>query len=244
MKNRVNNHLDMVGTCINVADKPEFAALINTPPPTDFVGDIAALKTEYASVTAAAAAAYAATTGPADAKDIAETALEDLAYPLARALCVHYKKTGNLTDRAKVDFTKSAIVRLRDQQLKTTCELIRDLANEARDESGAMGRGVTSARVLALTGAINAYAAVMSAPRGQIVVRSTKIRDVETRTAALIERLPDLDDLVLQYDTTEVGRAFIAAWKSARIIVDAGHGPGEDAPANPPTPPPANPPTP
>lgn len=34
----------------------------------------------------------------------------------------------------------------------------------------------------------------------------------------------------------EAGRRFIAAWKQARIIVDAGHGPGEDTPPTPPTP--------
>ena len=37
-----------------------------------------------------------------------------------------------------------------------------------------------------------------------------------------------IDDLVVQFDGTPAGRTFIAAWKQARIIVDGGHGPGED----------------
>ena len=241
MKDRITNQLDMAGACINVATKPEYQAVWNTTPPLDFVADFATFQAEYASITAAASAAYAATTGPASAKDLAETALENLAYVIARALCIHYKKIGNLTDRAKVDFTKSAIVRLRDQTLKTTCELIRDLANEARDDSGAMGRGITTARVASLGAAITAFTNLLSAPRGQVANRSILIRDVETRVASLMERLPDLDDLVLQYGDTPAGRAFIAAWKQARIIIDAGHGP---TPEDPPAPGPSNPPTP
>ena len=236
MKNRITNQLDMAGTCIDVASRPLYAPLFSTQPPLDFVADIAVFKTEYASVSAAAVLAYAATTGPAEAKDIAETVLEDLAYPLARAECIHFKKTGNLTDRAKVDFTKSALVRLRDQELKNACELIRDLGNQARDDSGALGRGITQARVLTLTGAIDAYGLLMRAPRGQVAGRAGLIRDVETRVAALMERLRDLDDLVLQYGDTELGRAFIATWQAARIIVDAGHGHSTPTPTPTPTP--------
>lgn len=243
MKNRFLNHLDMAGACINVASKAEHQAVWNVTQPLDFAGDFNAFQAEYGSITAAMSAAYAATTGPASAKDLAETALEELAYPLARGLCVHFKKIGNLTDRAKVDFTKSALVGMRDQKLKSTCELIRDLANAARDDSGAMGRGITNAKVVALTAAITAFGDLLSAPRGQIVNRGAMIREVETRLAALIERLPDLDDLVLQYGETAAGRAFIDAWKRARIIVDAGHGPGEEEQSVKPEPP-SNPPTP
>ncbi len=89
---------------------------------------------------------------------------------------------------------------------------------------------------LDLTGALTNFANLLSSPRGQIVNRGAKIRDVETRVAGLYERMPDLGDLVLQYGETEAGSAFIPAWKRARIIVDAGHGPGEDEPPIPPTP--------
>ena len=55
------------------------------------------------------------------------------------------------------------------------------------------------------------------------------------RCGGLIARVEDLDDLVLQFDTTPEGLAFITAWKQARIIIDAGHGPGTPpAPAGPP----------
>lgn len=63
-------------------------------------------------------------------------------------------------------------------------------------------------------------------PRGQIANRGVLIRDVETRVAGLAASVEDLDDLVLQFDTTPEGLAFTAAWKQARIIIDSGHGPG------------------
>ena len=56
---------------------------------------------------------------------------------------------------------------------------------------------------------------------------------METDTAALVELVTDMDDLVLQFDGTEAGRRFIDAWKRARIIVDTGGGHST------PTPPPA-----
>jgi hypothetical protein len=76
----------------------------------------------------------------------------------------------------------------------------------------------------------------MNTPRGQIVNRSALLREVETDTAALVAFVSDMDDLAVQFDGTEEGRRFIEAWKRARIIVDAGHGPGTPTP--PPTPPP------
>jgi hypothetical protein len=76
----------------------------------------------------------------------------------------------------------------------------------------------------------------MNLPRGQIVNRSTLLKEVDTDTADLLEQVADLDDLVLQYDGTNAGKRFIEAWKRARIIVDAGGG-HSGTPPTPPTPP-------
>jgi hypothetical protein len=92
---------------------------------------------------------------------------------------------------------------------------------------------VTAARIATLTAAINAFTAVMNNPRGQIVNRSTLLKEVDTDTADLLEQVADMDDLVMQFDGTDAGQQFIEAWKRARIIVDTG---GEHA-STPPTPP-------
>jgi len=196
------------------------------------------LQTDYGAVTATAAQADAATGGAADAKSVAETALEDAAFVLARALANHFKKTGDLDRHGKVDVSKSEIMKLRTQELVNKTTAIRDLGTAAVAEAGAAGRGVTAARVAALTAAITGFSNVMSSPRGEIVNRSALLKEVETDTAALVEFVNDMDDMALQFDGTEAGKRFVEAWKRARIIVDTGGGHTPPTPPTP-TPPPA-----
>ena len=133
MKDRITNQIDMIGACIALADKPEYIALWTGQQPADFESDLNTVRSEYGAIRSASSTAYASTTGAADAKAQAETGLEDAAYVLARACAAHFKRIGDLTRLAKVDFSKSAIVRLRDQALVTTATLIRDQANTAQN---------------------------------------------------------------------------------------------------------------
>ena len=229
MTDRTTNQLDMAGTCLAVADRPEHNAVWNGQPPLDFGGDLSPVRGEYQGIRAAAALAYATPTGATDAKATAETALESTAYILARACTAHFRKTGNQIELAKVDFKKGGIQKLRDQALVVTGTLIRDLAQTASTQPGAAGRGVNAARITALTNAVNAFSALLNAPRGQIASRSALKRDIATRMAGLMGLVEAIDDLVMQFDGTVAGRNFIAAWKQARIIVDGGHRPGEHA---------------
>ena len=224
MNNILTNQLNTVAACINIAESALFKPVWDGQSPADFGADLALLKTGYGETIGIAALAGATITGGADAKDIAETLLEDLGFQLCRALANHHKKTGNLIDRAKVDIRIGVLQKLRDQALVTKSIEIRDLATVAKDETGASGRGITAARIAAYAAAITNFDALRSQPRGQIVNRSTYLRDLTTRIAALMEALHDLDDLVLQMDTTEAGRLFISAWNQARIILDAGLG--------------------
>ena len=130
-------------------------------------------------------------------------------------------------------------MKLSGQPLIAKATEIRDLANAAVGEPNAASRGVNDVRVDNLSDAIDAYAPLVNAPRGRIVNRSALLKELETDTAAMLDQLRDLDDLILQVDGGEAGQRFQAAWKRARIIVDAGHGPGEEpvpAPAPAPTP--------
>lgn len=239
MNIRIQNQLNMVGACITVAQSSDYKPVWNGHPPADFGTDLTKLQTDYGAVTAKAAQADAATGGAADAKSVAETALEDAAFVLARALANHFKKTGDLDRHGKVDVSKSEIMKLRTQELVNKTTSIRDLGTAAVAEAGAAGRGVTAARVAALTAAIAAFSNVMSSPRGQIVNRSALLKEVETDTAALMVFVNDMDDLALQFDGTDAGKRFVEVWKRARIIVDTG---GGHAPPTPPTPTPPAPP--
>jgi len=234
MNSRLQNQLTMVGACVTVANSSDHKPVWFGNDPADFETDLAQLATDYGTITAKAAQADAATGGGTDAKSAAETALEDAAYVLARALAVHFKKTGDLDRRGKVDVSKSEIVKLRTQELVNKTTAIRDIATVAVSEPNADKRGVTAARVAALTAAITAFSSVMNLPRGEIVNRGALLREVETDIAALLDAVNDLDDLALQFDGTDDGKLFIEAWKRARIIVDSGG--GHSAPAAAPAP--------
>jgi hypothetical protein len=239
MNIRLQNQLNMVGACLTVANSNEYKPVWTGKPPADFSADLASLQTNYDAVTSKAAQADAATGGGGDAKAAAETALEDAAYVLARALANHLKKIGDLDRLGKVDVNKSEIVRLRTQELVDKATAIRDIGNAVVSESGAAERGVTADRVAALTAAIAAFSKVMNSPRGQIANRGALLREVETDIAALVGQVSDMDDLVLQFDSGDAGNRFKEAWRRARIIVDIGGGHSGTSPT-PPTPTPAS----
>jgi hypothetical protein len=242
MNLRLQNQLNMVGACINVAQSSDYKPVWNDKDPADFGTDLAQLQTDYGAITTKAAQADAATGGASDAKAVAETTLENAAFALARALANHFKKTGDLDRHGKVDVNKGEIIRLRTQDLVNKTTAIRDLGAAAVSELGAEGRGVTAARIAALTAAITNFSKVMSSPRGQIVNRSAILKEIETDVAGLLEDVSDMDDLVLQFDGTDSGNRFVEAWGRARIIVDTGGGRanGGTPPTLPlPTPPPA-----
>jgi hypothetical protein len=231
MNLRRSNQLNMIGSCINIANSPDYKPAWFGKDPADFGTDLATLSADYASTTAKAALAESAGGGAADLKAVAETTLEDAAHVLARALANHFKKTGDLERLAKVNVTKSNIVKLRDQELVAKGTEIRDIASHSLDEENAGKRGVTAERIAALNNAIAAFSVVMNSPRGQIVNRSTLLKEVETDTADLIEQASDMDDLVLQLKGSEAGERFIEAWKRARTIIDVGHRSEPEEPA-------------
>jgi hypothetical protein len=236
MNSRIQNQLNMVGACITVANSTDYKLVWTGNPPADFGTDMATLQTNYGNVTVLAAQADAATGGGGDASSAAETALENAAFILARALANHFKKNGDLDNLGKVDVTKTDIVRLRKQVLLDKATAILNLASAAVSDPAAAGRGVTAARIATLTAASAAFGKVMNTPRGQIVNKSALLREVETDTAALVQLATDMDDLVLQFTGSDAANRFQEAWKRARIIVDTGGG-HSGTPPTPPTPP-------
>ena len=50
--------------------------------------------------------------------------------------------------------------------------------------------------------------------------RGTLLEEIETDTAGLLEKLRDLDDLLVQFDSSAAGKRFVEAWTRARVIID------------------------
>ncbi len=154
LSDRTINRLAIVGTCLTVAESAEYRPVWDGQEPAEFKTDLAALRTKYQNAMSVASQAGSAMTGAANAKAKAETALENAAIKLTRALAYHFKKTGDLTRRVKVNKTPGAIKGLRDQDLVTQATEIRNIASATKDQPGAFGCGVTPARIATLARAI------------------------------------------------------------------------------------------
>lgn len=235
MDSKTQNYLSMVGTCVATAQNPAHRPVWDGQHPADFGDDLVLLNAQHLAIVEKAAQWDAATGGAASAKASAEATLENAAYILARACYNHFKKAGDLTSAAKVDYTRTEIGKLRAQELLTQTTAIRTLAQHAAADALSIRRGVTPGRIGALTAALTAYTALMNTPRGQIVNRSAIGQEIETGTGTLLDLLRDLDDLAIQFDSTPAGLLFIEAWKRARIIVHSGgthHRPESDPGGN------------
>jgi hypothetical protein len=242
MNDRTQNHLNMIGAVLNVARNPEFLPVWQNQPPVDFTQDLLQLEADFGAASAKAANIAGAPTGTADQKDVLETTLENTLHTLCRALAIHFKKTGDLSARAEVHLSPTAIQRLRDRALIALAERTLTLANTAATHPDAPKRNITPARIATLQGALDAYEAAVNTPRGNIVNRSTIRRELATDVAALLDLTTDLDDLILQLEPSDLTTRFQSAWKQARIILDAGHSPtDEDEPQPNPTPTQPNP---
>jgi hypothetical protein len=235
MNDLITNRLNTIKACINVANSDQNRPVWENQPPLAFAADLAALSTGHQSAVDLATRAATAALGHSDAKDAAEDVLENTCYKISRALASHFKKTGDLTNLAKVDYKLGHYQKLRDTHLIAAARDLITIAGTATAQPGAVERGVTAGLIAQLQTACDTFAGTDAAPRSGIVLRSTLLRDLSAAVADLMEKLADLDDLVIQYDASEAGRTFISAWKQARAIIDSGHGPSE-APAPPPTP--------
>lgn len=238
MNDETINRLNMIGACLTLADRPESRAVWDGQPPLAFDEGYTALAADYATALETLQEAGTDITGTTDAKAAAERALEDLAYRMARALTSYYRKIGDATNLAKVNVSRTSIVKLRHQALTTRTSEIRDLAQSVVAAPTAVNYGITAPRITELTAAITAFETLRNAPRSATAARSGTRDELITQVAGLVEAVRELDDLILQFPDTPESRAFATAWKSARIVIDAGHGPGEEEqPPTPPTPP-------
>src|SRR4030095_1335871 len=180
MNDILSNRIAMFGACITVAKDPQHRPVWDNVSPLDYGTDLTAFETAYTAATSIASQAGELDGGNADAKDAAETDLEDKAFGVARALALHFKKEGDLVNRAKVDVTRSAIKRLRDELLLNKTTEIRDVATGAASHANAAAGGITAAKITELTAAITTFAQIAQfseGPDGDASVPSARVGD-------------------------------------------------------------------
>lgn len=240
MKLRISNQLNMTGTCLTTSRDPKYFSVWNGKSPVAFTNLLAAVQTGFTALSAKASEAESANGGSADAKAATEATLEDQAHTLARALTVYFKSINDLTRLGQVNLSRTDIVRLRENDLVAKTVLIRDIAAVAMNEPTAGDNGITAQRVETLSATIQAFETVLAQPRGKIVSRKTLLKELDTDMAAILSKLRDLDDLVLQFSETPAGCSFIEAWHNARIVIDRAGEIAKPTPAPAPAPTTAN----
>jgi hypothetical protein len=101
---------------------------------------------------------------------------------------------------------------------------ILDLAEPLTTGSPAPGEkhGITTAAVAAVDDLWERYSASVGAPTGARAKRKASTDALPGKFAAVEEKFAELDDYILQFGTTVLGRAFVDAWFNARQVVALG----------------------
>lgn len=216
----LSTHLHSFRACLNVAYSEDFIHIWRSSPPAEFRSEMAKLSEEVEALSQKAALAERVAGGAAEAKAIAQRALEESTYVLARALTLQFTRAGDFDRRGRVDLSRRDVTRVRTQDLLDRATAIRDIAASVVGQPGAEDRGITAERVEETSQAIATFSSLMGTPRGQLAHRGTLLRELEEGVKALRVRLSTLDDLVLQFNRTQDGLRLIGAWRRARVLVD------------------------
>lgn len=243
MRDEFTNRLGMFDTTLANLNKPANKAVWFQQPPVVFTAKVADATAAVEALRDFCRKQETAITGAAQDKLREEKEAVEVAHTLGRALVTWFRDQADETNAAKVDLSESGWRRLRDQILVDTGRLVRELAQgvvAGPKAAEADTYGINAAAVASLNKEVEEYAAVVSAPQTGIADRKRLTEQMRERFNAVEVKFGALDDMILQFGSTEAGRALVASHKAARIVRDLGAGP---SPTPPPTPPPA-PPTP
>ena len=193
---------------------------------TDFTSHITRIQTlELSQVTDS--------TGIAQDKKASKAAMATAAQQISSAVHAYAVKSKNNTLANETDFTVSELTGERDAEVIKDCQNIHDLANTNLASLG--NYGVTAAKLTALQAAIDAFKAIATKPRENIVTGATVTQELSDEFDAADETLAEiLDGLIVQFQGTNA--KFVSDYNNARIIVDTS---ASHASPNQPTPAPA-----
>lgn len=174
----------------------------------------------------AQALAGGGSTGYTEAKDLAEVAMLDAGEPILRGIKALQLDEPDPALAPLAAHSRTTLDHLRD---KVQLDTVRELARQAQARATALEEERVTARQLTnFTDKIDAFEKLLGAPRQATTAASvlreqsvaslgaarTALKRLDVRVPNLVEDLPDL----------------VANYKKARVIVDAGHGPKNDAP--------------
>ena len=224
MKDEFSNRLTMFKTARDLLNLPERKPVWLNVNPTIFTTKVAALDPAITALEAYCQAHGVDITGAALDKDREETDVENLAHQIGRLLVQYFRDQEDETNAATCELSLSQWRGLRDVALIQKAREIHQLAVTAA-AAGGPDYGITSTLASLLDGEIGEYEIVITKPQTSIAQRKALTLGLRAEFKKVEAKFESIDDLILAYNTTEAGRSLIAAYKAARIIRDAGHGP-------------------
>lgn len=225
MKDEFSNRLTMFKTARDLLNLPERKAVWLNQNPTIFTTKVAALAPTLVGLQEYCLKHGVDITGAAVDKDLEETDVEDVGHTLARLMLDFSRDQGDETTAAKCDLSLSQWRGLRDTTLILKAREIRDLAVPIAATPLGFSYGITSSLVQQLTDEVNEYEEVLTKPQTSIAQRKAFTLGLRAEFNKVEAKYESLENLILAFNTTPAGRDLIAAFKAARIIRDAGHGP-------------------
>jgi len=228
MKDTLSSKLTSFNATLAVADTPAHVVIWENQTPLSFTEELALARAGVISLGTAGAEQSAPITGTAEALRALRLDFETQLHILARATYQFLKKVGRSEDSVKVDVTPSDLHNARAVNLAGIGETVLDLA-EPLTVSPSPGqpapgenRGITAALFAKVDDLWERYSTATGAPIGARSKRKALTAGLPGKFAAVEEQFSDLDDLIIQFGTTEAGKEFIDAWFTARHVTPLG----------------------
>lgn len=236
MNNEDKNRLAMFRTVLTVLDAPTRRSLWENKAPVAFTRQVNTLRGTVTAIAALAQKQERDITGHAEDKEREEKELEAIAYEISAALSAYYEEKNNKAQATAIYLSASSWVALEgDKLLSRARELHAQLLHALElDAIGLADFDLDGQDGIALHQETQEFADVLSSPSAAISERRAQTQALRPHFRQATATLRLMDRTILRYNATPAGRELVAAYQSARIIRDTGHGHNPAAPTPPP----------
>ena len=159
------------------------------------------------------------TTGIAIDKSVLKDELADKAIEVSTAVHAYATEIGDNELLESINYSRSELLKGRDTELQSKCQIIHDKADAI---VGSLGDyGIVAADLTELQGRIDDYSEIIPKPRTAISNKKTATEDLSLHFQEADGLLKDkLDKLIEQFKTSDA--EFYTTYFNARLIVDLG----------------------
>lgn len=239
MKDEFHIKNSMYSRVRQILRNPQTEPLWHDQPPF-LTARVALFETEATGLGAFGESQSVPVSGFTEQQNLAETALEDAAHPLARAVRLYYREMDNHLEASGWDLALTDWRRMRENALLEKAKALRTVALSLTTGTPPPGApfGITADAVNSLGDVIDDYQVIIGGPGAARAGRKAKTAALRPRYRVVDGLLEDIDDLIIALkNKSDAHRLFVESYFNARRI--GGHTPPdeEENPPASPTPP-------